>query len=85
MRAVARWDAFILSRMGKKTPDGGGGRKPRVSVAVPEPWHAVMRKLAAKAKQPVLYLLIALVEAEATRQGLIGLPRPPWLDDVNNE
>lgn len=81
MNAVATPAAFRLSRMGKK-PDK---RKPRVSVNVPEEWHAVMRKLAARAKQPVLYTLIALVEAEATRQGLIGLPKPPWVDDINNE
>lgn len=84
MRAVARWDGLKLYRMGKK-PSGGGKRKPRLNVSVPADWHGVMRKLAARAKQPVLYMLIALVEAEATRQGLLGLPTPPWVDDPNEE
>ncbi len=83
MHTEVRVRALRLGRMGKEKPDRG--RRHRVNVGVPEPWHAVLRKLAAKARQPVLYLLIALVEAEATRQGLIGLPKPPWVDDVNNE
>jgi hypothetical protein len=81
MNAVARWDGLRIARMGKKP----NKRTPRLNISVPEEWHAVMRKLAAKAKQPVLYLLIALVEAEATRQGLLGLPTPPWIDDPNEE
>ncbi len=82
MNAVATLAGFTLARMGKKKPNN---RKPRLNVSVPADWHAVMRRLAAKAKQPVLYLLIALVEAEATRQGLIGLPTPPWVGDPNDE
>jgi hypothetical protein len=50
----------------------------RINVGLPEPWHAVARKLAAKRQQPVTYTLIALLLAEAERQGIADLPPPPW-------
>jgi hypothetical protein len=71
--------------MGKKKPTGGKHKTERVNVGMPEPWHAVARKLAAKRQQPVLYTLIALLEREAKEQGIGGLPVPPWEADDAGE
>lgn len=84
MSAVAAPAAGKMPGMGKKKPAGSDRKTHRVNVGVPEEWHAVMRKLAAKQKQPVLYMLIALVEQEASKQGLADLPVPPW-DSTSDE
>ena len=63
---------------GDKKTDREKRTTPRVNVGVPEPWHAIARRLAAKNRQPVIYLLIALLKAEAERQGIANLPVPPW-------
>ncbi len=56
-------------------------KTPRVNVAMPEPWHAVARKLAARAKQPVLFLIISLLEKAATEAEIEDVPSTPWEDD----
>jgi hypothetical protein len=70
--------------MSKKKPTGGKHKTPRINVGVPEEWHAVLRKLAAKRQQPVLYTLISLVEQEATKVGIEDVPSPPW-DEESDE
>lgn len=66
-----------------KKPDTSEERRitQRVNVGIPEPWHAVARKLAAKRKQPVLYLLIGLLEEEAKKEGITEIPPAPWKED----
>jgi len=65
--------------MGKnKKPSGENRKTPRVNVGVPEDWHAVMRRLAAKHRQPVLYLLIDLVKEKAEKESINDLPPAPW-------
>jgi hypothetical protein len=49
----------------------------RVAVAIPEAWHSVMRQLAAKKRQPVVWHIIELAMAEANKLG-IPCPPPPW-------
>jgi hypothetical protein len=69
-----------MAKSDKKT--GREKRKtPRVNVGVPEDWHAVARRLASKRHQPVIYVLIDLLKAEAEKQGLEELPSAPWEDE----
>lgn len=70
-----------IGGVGKQQPKGGRHKTPRVNVGVPEVWHAVLRRIAAKRQQPVLYAIISLVQQEAERLGLGGIPPPPWGDD----
>jgi len=67
-------------RMAKSNKKNSGESRPtpRQNVGVPEPWHAVMRRLAAVKQQPVLYLIIGLAKAEAERLGITDLPPAPW-------
>lgn len=78
MSAPAAPVAVRIPRMAKKRPTGETRKTHRVNVGVPEEWHAVMRRLAAKRQQPVLYLLIALAKAEAEKLGVKDVPAPPW-------
>lgn len=78
MPAVATPHGLTIPVMGKKKPTGGQHKTARVNVGVPEPWHAVARRLAAKRQQPVLYLLISLLQREAKEQGMGDVPLPPW-------
>jgi hypothetical protein len=64
--------------MAKKKASGDRHKVPRVNVSMPEPWHAVARKLAAKRQQPVTFLFIAMLREWAEQQGLTDLPSPPW-------
>lgn len=75
---------LTISRMAKKKASGKHNAK-RINVGFPEPWHAVARRLAAKGKQPVLYLLIAMLEREAKEQGIADLPAPPWDEEGKPE
>lgn len=71
-----------LTGMAKqKKPTGGKHKTTRINVGVPEDWHAVMRKIAAKRQQPLVYALIAVVKQEAERLEIEGLPPPPWEED----
>jgi len=67
----------------RKKPTGGKHKTHRINVGVPEDWHAVMRRLAAKRQQPVLYMLISLVSQEAERVQLGDLPSTPWEAESN--
>lgn len=78
MTATPGTPGIRIPRMAKQKPTGGKHKTPRTNVGMPEQWHAVARKLAAKTKQPVTYLLIALLEREAKEQGITDLPQPPW-------
>ena len=80
MSTAAPPRGLTIPDMGKKKPTGGQHKTARVNVGVPEPWHAVARRLAAKRQQPVLYLLISLLQREATEQGIGDVPPPPWED-----
>lgn len=80
MATTAERSANNITGMGKKRA-ADRHKTPRVNVGLPEPWHAVARKLAAKRQQPVLYMLIALLHAEAEKQGIADLPAPPWEEE----
>lgn len=84
MRSTATIATATNEVMAKNTkkPAGGDRPTPRVNVGVPEPWHAVLRRLAAKNRQPVIYTIIALAKAEAERQGITDLPLAPWDEDA---
>lgn len=56
-------------------------RDDRINVAVPSQWHAVLRRLAANARQPITYALISLLIEAAGKEG-IETPRPPWEDEA---
>jgi hypothetical protein len=50
---------------------------PRVSVPLPKPWADLARKLAAKNKQPMLWLILSLLATEAENQK-VDRPSLPW-------
>ena len=82
MVAVVEDSPDILEGMANpKKPTGGKHKTHRINVGVPEDWHAVLRKLAAKRQQPVVYLIISLAAAEASRLKLPDLPPTPWEAD----
>jgi hypothetical protein len=54
------------------------GAKKRLGVNFTQDWHAVLRKLAAKRKMPVLWYLIELAREDAEKQGVADLPPLPW-------
>jgi hypothetical protein len=53
---------------------------PRVPVQVPKPWADLARKLAAKNRQPMLWLILSLLAAEAERQDE-ERPELPWEEE----
>ncbi len=63
-----------------KKPVGGKHVTPRVNMGIPEPWHAIMRRIAAKKRQPAIYVLIEMLAAEAPKHGITDLPSAPWED-----
>lgn len=67
-----------MPKQPKKNQGESNRKTPRTNVGVPEPWHAVLRKLAAKRKQPVLYLIISLAIDEAQKEGITDIPPAPW-------
>ena len=73
-----------LRSMSKKKPTDGNRKAKRVNIGVPENWHSVMRRLAARTKQPVLWWLIDLAAREAEQAG-IETPPVPWEEDGDEE
>ncbi|MDB5313481.1 MAG: hypothetical protein JWO38_7683 [Gemmataceae bacterium] len=71
-------ESATIGFMAKKSNSGGKNKTPRVNVGVPEAWHAVIRRVAAKRQQPILFTLISLVIQEAERLELTDLPPAPW-------
>jgi hypothetical protein len=51
------------------------------NVGIPEDWHAVLRRIAAKRQQPVVYAIISLAAAEAERLEIPDPPPTPWESD----
>lgn len=81
MPAAVTNGADTLGPMGKKKSTSGKHTTVRQNVGVPEEWHAVMRKLAAAKRMPVLWMLVELVAREADAA---KIPRPvkmPWEAD----
>lgn len=72
--------ANTISDMAKKKA-ADRHKTTRVNVGLPEKWHAVARRLAAKRQQPVTYLLIAMLKTEADKEGIADLPAPPWEEE----
>jgi hypothetical protein len=68
--------------MAAKKKTSGKHTTSRINVGVPADWHAVLRKLAAKRQQPAIYTMIALLKAEAEKQGVGDLPLVPWEADA---
>lgn len=85
MATVLEPRPLTIPDMAKKKPTGGKHKTARISVGVPEPWHALARKLAAKRQQPVLYLLIALLKQQAEAEGIAEVPTPPWEETDEDE
>lgn len=63
--------------MGRKKSDH---KVPRVALQVPKPWADLARKLAAKNKQPMLWLVLSLLADEAAKQGE-DAPPLPWEEE----
>lgn len=86
--SVAAMDpvATIQGMPPKKTGKLGGEKAPKVSgkhttkrigVNFTAEWHAVLRKLAGKKKQPVVWYLMDLAREDAKRNG-VETPPLPW-------
>jgi hypothetical protein len=83
MVAVVDETPVTLEDMAKpKKPTGGKHKTHRINVGIPEDWHAVLRRIAAKRQQPVVYAIIALAQLEAERLE-IDTPQTPWEDEAN--
>jgi hypothetical protein len=52
-------------------------REPREPVQVPKNWMSVARKLAAEAKQPLVWYLLSVL-AEKAEEAEIEHPQLPW-------
>lgn len=65
------------SEDGKK-PSGGKNTTPRTPVQMPVDWLKVARLRAATNRQPILWYLIGLIEADAKSYGMADLPPFPW-------
>jgi hypothetical protein len=80
MRLESSSGVATIDRMPPKKSSGGKHQKKRIGVNIPAEWHAVMRQLAAKQKQPVLWYLIDLVMKDAESQD-VETPEPPWVSE----
>jgi hypothetical protein len=72
-----------MSVMSKKKtkPTGGKHSTPRKPVQFPVDWLTVAKKVAAKQKMPVVWLMIELVKERAEKLSIEGeLPAVPWED-----
>jgi hypothetical protein len=72
-----------MNLMSKKKPRPSGGKHstPRKPVQFPADWLAVTKKVAAKQKMPVVWLLIELVKERAEKLSIEGdMPPVPWED-----
>ena len=68
-------------KAGDKSPKQSGKHaKKRLAVNFTEDWHAVLRKLAARKKQPVLWYLLDLAREDAKSVG-VETPPLPWEDE----
>lgn len=68
----------MIAVMAKKKTTSGKHATKRINIGVPEQWHTVLRRIAAKNKRSVLFSLIAMVEREAAEAGITDLPPTPW-------
>lgn len=70
-----------MKLMSKKKPRSTGGKHstPRKPVQFPEEWLAVAKKVAAKQKMPVVWLMIELLKERAEKLAIEGeMPPVPW-------
>lgn len=72
-----------VAGMSKKKPNDDAPKKgagkhttKRINMGVPEDWHAFFRQLAAKRKQPVLWVFLELGAIEGEKYGLTAPPLP---------
>lgn len=74
-----RTGSATLEVMADKKPKKPSGKhtKKRIGVNFSDEWHAVLRQLAARTKQPVIWYLIDLAKREADAAG-ITTPELPW-------
>jgi hypothetical protein len=63
----------MISTMPRKKSEH---KTPRVGVQIPKPWADLARKLAAKNRQPMLWLLLDLLAKEAAEQDEEHPPLP---------
>lgn len=57
---------------------------PRIPIQMQKPWADLARKLAAKNKQPMLWLLLSLLADEADKQDMEHPPLP-WEEQPDEE
>jgi len=70
-----------------KRPSGGKNVTPRTPVQYPKDWLAVARRLANAKRQPTIWYLLSLLDADARASGLSDdqLPSLPWVEDEEDE
>jgi hypothetical protein len=62
----------------RKTKPEPPRKTPRINVGIPADWHAIARRVAAKRRQPVLFMLITAIQREAEQEGISNFPPAPW-------
>lgn len=86
MTTATTFDPCTTQAMGKQKKTNAEKRKtPRVNIGVPGDWHAVLRRLAARHRQPVLFTLIEIIKEKAEAEGIAELPPVPWGTDEETE
>jgi hypothetical protein len=69
-----------LEDMPRPKKANGDGRK-RTPVQFPDQWLALVRRCAAKERQPTLWFLLSLVDEWAKANGFDQRPALPWEED----
>lgn len=68
---------LMAEKKPKAEKKSGAHKTKRIGVNFTEDWHAALRKLAARRKQPVLWYLMDLAREDAKGAG-IETPPLPW-------
>lgn len=61
-----------------KKRKGGQHKTPRQPIQFPKDWLAIVRQMAERRRQPMLWVLISLVEQGAKADKITPLPPMPW-------
>lgn len=73
----------MVGMSAKKPKKSGKHATPRRGVQFPIDWLAYAKRVAAREKRPVVWLLIELLKERGDKLGVPEPPPPPWGEDDN--